>query len=196
MTLPLAPLSLPATTTTVSPFLIFMSEHLRSQRDDLHELLVAQLATDRSEDAGPAGLVVRLDQHGGVLVEADVGPVRPALLLGGADDDRLDDVALLHPGARNRILDRGDDDVADARVATRGATENADAENLLRTRVVGDAQSRFLLDHFALSKISTSRQRFDADSGRVSIRSTRSPMPAEFSSSCALTFVVDRMTLP
>src|ERR1700741_1434224 len=195
MTLPLAPLSLPWMTTTVSPFLIFISEHLRRERDDLHELLVAQLATDRSEDAGPARLVVRLDQHGGVLVEADVRPVRPALLLGGADDDRLDDVALLHPGARNRILDRGDDDVADARVAPRGPAEHADAEDLLRTRVVGDAQSRLLLDHFASSKISTSRQRLVADSGRVSISSTRSPTPAEFSSSCALTFVVDRSTL-
>src|ERR1044072_6536071 len=175
MTLPLAPLSLPATTTTVSPFLIFMSEHLRSQRDDLHELLVAQLATDRSEDAGAPRLVVLLDQRGGVLVEADVRPVRPALLLGGPDDDRLDDVALLHAGARDRVLDRRDNDVAAARVATRGAAQHTDAEDLLRPCVVGDAQSRFLLDHFAFPTISTSRHRLVADSGRVSISSTRSP---------------------
>src|SRR5947208_16559043 len=116
MTLPFAPLSLPAITWTVSPFLIFMSEHLRCQRDDLHELLVAQLATDRSEDAGAARLVVRLDQHRGVLVEPDVAAVRPPLLLGGADDDRLDDVALLHRATGDGVLDRGDDDVADTRV--------------------------------------------------------------------------------
>src|SRR6266496_3288433 len=196
MTLPLAPLSRPAMTTTSSPFLIFMSEHLRSQRDDLHELLVAQLATDRSEDAGAPRLVVLLDQHGGVLVEADVRPVRAPPLLRRADDDRLDDIALLHAGTRHRVLDRGDDDVADSRIAPTRAAEHTDAENLLRTRVVGDAQSRFLLDHFAFSTISTSRHRLVADSGRVSMSSTRSPTPAAFSSSCALTLVVERRTLP
>src|SRR3954451_18780914 len=142
MTLPLAPLSLPEITWTVSPFLIFMSEHLRCQRDDLHELLVAQLAADRAEDAGAPRLVVRLDQHGGVLVEPDVAAVRAALLLGGADHDRLDDVALLDGGTRNRVLDRGDDDAADARVATRRTAEHPDAQDLLGTGVVGDAQSR------------------------------------------------------
>src|SRR5687768_6556053 len=108
MTFPFAPLSLPAMTTTVSPFLIFMSEHLRSQRDDLHELLVAQLATDRTEDARPARLVVLLDQHGGVLVEADVRAIRATTLLRRADDDRLDDVTLLHARAGHRVLDGGD----------------------------------------------------------------------------------------
>src|SRR3954447_9436635 len=100
MTLPLAPLSLPAMTTTVSPFLIFMprppsvrradrpkpdccaewlarsarsrSEHLRRQADDLHEPLVAQRAPDRAEDAGTAGVSTVLDDDGGILVEPDV----------------------------------------------------------------------------------------------------------------------------
>src|SRR4051794_17905333 len=110
MTLPLAPLSLPAITSTVSPFLTFMrsprcarlsqsccfssfarcarSQDLRREGDDLHEPLVAELATDRPEDACPPRLAVRLDQHGRVLVEPDVGPVRPALLLDGTHDDR------------------------------------------------------------------------------------------------------------
>src|ERR1044072_5315787 len=101
MTLPLAPLSLPAITCTVSPFLIFMSEHLRGEGDDLHEPLVAKLATDRPEDAGPPRLAVLLDQDRGVHVEPDVGAVRTALLLDGAHDDGLDDVTALHPGARD-----------------------------------------------------------------------------------------------
>src|SRR6476661_3985225 len=52
MTLPSAPLSLPAITLTVSPFLIrtLISEHLRGQRNDLHELLLAQLAAHGTED--------------------------------------------------------------------------------------------------------------------------------------------------
>src|SRR6266498_63950 len=177
MTLPLAPLSLPAMTTTVSPFLIFMpappvgrrsswpgfhcacwfarcarsrSQHLRRQADDLHEPLVAQLAADRAEDAGTAGVATVLDDHGGVLVEPDVRAVGAALLLGGTDDDRLDDVALLHTRARDGVLDRGHDDVADARVTATGAAQYADAQDLPGTRVVGDAESRLLLDHVCL----------------------------------------------
>jgi len=46
---------------TVSPFLIFIacfpiSEHLRCERDDLHEPLVAQLAAHGAEDARAARL--------------------------------------------------------------------------------------------------------------------------------------------
>src|SRR4051812_34826032 len=193
MTLPLAPLSLPAMTTTVSPFLTFMSEHLRCQRDDLHELLVAQLTADRSEDAGTPRLVVRLDEHGGVLVEPDVGTVGTTALLHGPHDDGLDDIALLHVGAGDGLLHRRDDDVPDARVAAARATENTDAKDFLRTGVVGDAQPRLLLDHLqlltipgppdfrpdglgptnyylAFSRISTSRQRLVAERGRVSMR--------------------------
>src|SRR5690606_35359503 len=93
------------------------------------------------------GLVVAPQDHGGVLVEADVRAVRPPALLGGAHDDRLDDVTLLDVPAGDRVLDGGDDDVADAGVATAGTAEHTDAEDLLRTRVVGDLQSRLLLDH-------------------------------------------------
>src|ERR1700710_9000 len=62
MTLPSAPLSLPAITLTVSPFLMrtLMSEHLRCQRDDLHELLLAQLAAHGAEDARSTGFPVVL----------------------------------------------------------------------------------------------------------------------------------------
>src|SRR3712207_9116035 len=116
MTLPFAPLSLPAITSTVSPFLIFMSEHLRGQRDDLHEPAVAELATDRAEDAGPPRLTVVLDQHSGVLVEPDVAAVGPAPLLDRAHDDGLDHVAALHTRSRDGVLHGGDDGVADARV--------------------------------------------------------------------------------
>src|SRR5687768_7960958 len=131
MTLPRAPLSLPAMTSTVSPFLTFTPpppagrrrrsaqapepdgslavarsrlEHLRCERNDLHEPLVPQLAAHRAEDAGATRVTAVLDDHSGVLVEADVRPVRAPLLLRGADDDRLDDVALLDTRARDRVL--------------------------------------------------------------------------------------------
>src|SRR6266508_1267895 len=183
MTLPSRPLALPEITRTRSPFLMCISEHLRSERDDLHDALLAQLT-------------VGLQDHRGVLVEPDVGAVRTPALLDGADDDGLHHVALLHTATGDRVLDGGDDRVADTCVAATGATENADAENLLRTRVVGDLQPRLLLDHLAFSKISTTRQRLVADSGRVSIRSTRSPTPQAFCSSWALSLLLRRMTLP
>src|SRR3954469_24917990 len=139
-------------TWTVSPFLMrsfAISEHLRSQRNDLHELLVAQLAADRPEDAGPTRVAVAPQDDGRVLVEADVRAVGAAALLDGADDDRLDDVALLDVAAGDRVLDGGDDDVADTGVAPARTTEHPDAEDLLGTRVVGDSQPRLLLDHFS-----------------------------------------------
>lgn len=46
------------------------------------------------------------------------------------------------------------------------------------------------VDYLAFSRTSTSRQRLLADSGRVSISTTRSPIPAELASSCTLTLVV------
>src|SRR6478609_4305491 len=118
MTLPCRPLSLPAMIWTVSPFLIRMSEHLRCQRDDLHEALVTQLAADRAEDARTARLAIGLEDHRSVLVELDVGTVDAATLLHRTDDDGLDDVALLDATARDRVLHGGDDDVTDACVAT------------------------------------------------------------------------------
>src|SRR5687768_15388902 len=125
MTLPSTPLSLPAMTRTWSPFLMLtdllldaISEHLRSERDDAHELLVAQLAAHRAEDAGSARVAVGLEQHGGVLVELDVRAVGTTALLDGAHDDGLDDLALLDVAARDRVLDGGDDRVADTGVTT------------------------------------------------------------------------------
>src|SRR5687768_7140312 len=198
MTLPVTPRSLPLMTMTRSPFLIFiaMSEHLRRQRDDSHEPLLAQLAADRAEDARAAGVAAVADQDGGVLVETDVGAVRATALLGGAHDDGLDDLALLDVAARDGVLDGRHDDVPDAGVAPAGAAQHPDAQQLLGTGVVGDPKSRLLLDHFAFSRISTTRQRLVAESGRVSMSRTRSPTPQVFCSSWALRLLVRRMTLP
>src|SRR5690242_16425899 len=50
--------------------------------------------------------------------------------------------------------------------------------------------------HLAFSRISTTRHRLVRDSGRVSIRETRSPTPHAFCSSCAWSLRVRRRTLP
>src|SRR5512133_2665036 len=148
MTLPLTPLSLPEITRTSSPFLIFMLlQHLRGEGDDAHEALLPQLTADGAEDARAARVPAVLDENGSVLVETDVRAVRPAALLGGAHDDGLDDLTLLDVAAGDGVLDGGDDDVTDTGVAPTRPTEHPDAENLLGTRVVGDLESRLLLDH-------------------------------------------------
>src|SRR5690606_2929824 len=85
--------------------------------------------------------------HCRVLVELDVGTVGTTAFLLGANDDRLDDVTLLHVSTGDGVLDRGHDGVAHSRVTAAGTTEHADAEDLLRTGVVRDTQSRLLLGH-------------------------------------------------
>src|SRR5207247_8487562 len=80
------------------------SDHLRGQGNDLHEILVAQLARDRPEDARADRLARVVDQDGGVLVEADVGAVPPLLRLVHPDDHRLHHLPLLHVSLGVRLL--------------------------------------------------------------------------------------------
>src|SRR5208282_2006920 len=85
-TAPRRPLSLPAITTTWSPFLIFSMtvcrldslEHFGCERDDLHELNVAQLARHGPEDAGADRLELVGQEDRGITVELDQRAVGPA----------------------------------------------------------------------------------------------------------------------
>src|SRR4029079_14894964 len=150
ITAPRLPMSLPASTSTSSPFFNFMSQHLRCERHDPHELAVAQLAADGAEDAGTPWLHLVADEHRCVLVEADVAAVRAPTLLLGANDDALHDVALLHGRTGHRELDGRDEDISDARVTPTRAAEHLDAQHLAGARVVGHSQPGFLLDHSCL----------------------------------------------
>ena len=62
------------------------------------------LARHGAEDAGAARGALRVDQHGGVLVEGDVGAVWAPELLARAHDHGLDDLALADRAVR--VLDR------------------------------------------------------------------------------------------
>src|SRR5205085_2134993 len=198
MTRPCLPRSLPLITCTVSPLRTFnvcaISQHLWGQRNDFHEVLLAQLARDRPEDAGAARVALVVDDHGGVLVERDRRSVIAAERLLRADDDRAHDLALLHSALRRRRLDRADDDVAHARIAAMMAAHHANAEQLAGASVVGDLEARLLLYHLATSTISASRQCFVFESGRVSTMRTTSPTCALFCSSCAWNLIDRRIT--
>src|ERR1035437_5578985 len=147
LTIPRLPFSLPRRRTTVSPLTIFgfemvcrftglpMLEHLRREAGDLEEPAVAELAADGPEHARPARVeivLVALDDHAGVLVELDHRAVGPAERRAGANDDGLDDLALLDRGARDRALHRADDDVADVRVGMTRTAADVDAQQLAR----------------------------------------------------------------
>src|SRR5260370_10767150 len=134
-----------------------MSDDLRRQRHDLHELFLAQLAAHRSEDARRAGLPFVVDQHRRVFIEADVGAVFALGLLGGPHDHRFHHLALFHLAGRDGVLDRDYDYVAEPRVAALRAAEHTDHERAAPARRILDLDLRFLLDHgyFALSTIST-----------------------------------------
>src|SRR6185295_4652206 len=126
-----------------------MSDDLRCQRHDLHVLLLPELARHGTEDAGRAGLARVVDQHGGVLVEADVGPVLAAGFLGGPHDHRPGHVALLDLAGRDRVLHRHHYDVSQAGIAPARAAEHADHQGPTGPGIVRDLEYRFLLYHGA-----------------------------------------------
>src|SRR5919204_6692383 len=88
-TTPRFPRSRPASTTTVSPFLMratVTSQDLRCQRNDLHVVAFAQLSGDRPKDARPFRIVLVLEDNGGVIVEADVRAISSTVLFRLAHD--------------------------------------------------------------------------------------------------------------
>src|SRR5918997_1696139 len=192
MILPVLPLSLPEITMTSSSVRSFISQHLRGERDDLHEPAVAQLAGHRPEDARAARGVLGVDDHRGVLVEGDVGAVLAPELLLRAHDHGLHHLALLDRPLRRRLLDGGGDGVPNARVAAAGAALHADAEDLAGAGVVGDLEPGLVLDHRARSSTSSSRQRLVRDIGRHSTTRTVSPGWASLRSSWAWSLTVER----
>src|SRR5690606_28305499 len=150
-TSPVRPLSLPARTTTLSPFLIFCIsgslKHFGGQRDDLHVVLGAKLARNRPEDAGADWLFLVVDQNGRILVETDHAAIGTADVLGRADHDRLHHIALLHAAARNGFLDRDDDDVADRGILPLRAAQHLDAHDTTGAGIVRDVEVCLHLNH-------------------------------------------------
>src|SRR5512134_3515877 len=106
-----------------------------------------QLARDRPEDARADRLALRVDEHGGVAVEADERTVRAAHTLCRAHDDGLHHLTLLDAPLRDRLLHRPDDGVADGGVLALRPAEHLDALHAPRARIVGDVEIGLHLDH-------------------------------------------------
>src|SRR5690606_15373382 len=120
-------------------FLSACSEHFGCERDDLHELLGAQLAGHGPEDARADRLLLVVEQHGRVAVEADQLTVGSAHARAGADDDRVVDLALLDLAARYVVLLGYLDIVAAAGRVALGASHHLYAHHFLGAGIFGHA---------------------------------------------------------
>src|SRR5690606_28327319 len=104
--------------------------------------------SNRAEDARALRVVAHAVQnHGGVVVEADVRTVVTTVFLVGPHHDCANDVTLLDTGMRLSALDGRDDDITHAAVVALRATQHADHKDLARTTVVGYLEPALLLDH-------------------------------------------------
>ena len=92
--------------------------HAHDEKNDAHIGDRVSIMETRPLSKTKRWRVVVLDKDGRILVEADVGTVGTADSLDAADDDRLDDIALLHRAARRCRLDGGDDNIADVGILT------------------------------------------------------------------------------
>src|SRR5688572_13043455 len=155
-TRPRLPLSLPVVTMTVSLRRMGVCnfdmalQHLGRERNNLHEPALAQFARDGPDHARADRLVLVVDQHRRVAIEADVTAVTPALLLTRAHNHGFDDLALLDRAVRCRFLHRSGDDVTEACVAAGGPANRVDHRDLPRAGVVGHVENRAHLDHGGL----------------------------------------------
>src|SRR6185295_11834964 len=80
-------------------------------------------------------------------VEADHRAVGALDVLADTHHHGLHHLALLDAAARNRLLDRDDDDVADRGVLALGAAEHLDAHNAARAGIVRHVEVGLHLDH-------------------------------------------------
>src|ERR1043166_2308925 len=139
-TRPRFPLSRPAIRTTWSFFLIFArllaftlfspgaraSNYFRRQRNYLHVILVAQLARDRTKHARPDWRAIFFNQHGGILIETNVGAVATTDFFPRSHNHGILDSALLDRAIRRSFLHSNLDSIAKTRNRTGRA---ADAHN-------------------------------------------------------------------
>src|SRR3989338_711975 len=145
-TLPRLPLSLPVITITSSFFLILRMifldsiccrlQHLRYQRNDLHELFGTQLACHRPEYTRADRLQLGIQQHRSIAVKPDQGTIRTTHPFGSTNHHGVIHFALFYATTRRRIPDADLDDITDRGITTLGAAQHLDAHHGTRTGIV------------------------------------------------------------
>src|SRR5216684_7335788 len=123
--------------------------NLRSQRNDLREFLLAQLACHRAEHARPHRLACIVDQHRGVVVEPDVRAILAPPFFPHPHHHSFHHASFFDLAFRCRFLYRGGDDVAEARFQPRVAAYRHDARQLARAGIVGHRQPGSHLNHWS-----------------------------------------------
>ena len=118
----------------------------RGERNDLHELLVAQFASHGTENTSAARVQFLINDNNGVAVEAKIRTVAAMNGLAGAHDDGIHDFALFHSAIRSGFFDVRFDDVANPGVALVSA-ENANGSGALGAGVIGHVEDRANLEH-------------------------------------------------
>ena len=121
-------------------------ENLRSERDDLHEILLTKLTGHRSENASTAGVLVFVDNHDCVVVEAQNGTVATPNRSSGTNNNSAYNLALFNIGCRNRLTNVSRDNITD----TGGAgslSDNSDHLSDAGTGIIGNLHLGFHLDH-------------------------------------------------
>src|SRR5467141_2482597 len=136
------------------PFGSFVSQchglpNLRSQRNNLREFLLAQLARHRAEHARPDGLARIVNKHRGVVVEPDVRAILAPPFFPHAHHNCLNNCSLFDLAFRCCFLYRGGDDVAKARLQSRVTAHRHDAGQLARAGIVGHRQPGSHLNHWS-----------------------------------------------
>src|SRR5437868_8859170 len=148
-------------------------KYLWRKRNNLQELLLAQFAGNRTEDASSYRLTGFIDQHGRILVKANVGSIPAARFLAHPDNHRLHYGALFRRSIRRCFLHRSGDDVAQTRSQTAGSTQRKDHLQLARAGVIGDFQHAS--HHYRHSLFSSSAKYRPSSPVRSFPRQVRSP---------------------
>src|SRR5215207_3216555 len=128
--------------------------HLRRERNDLHKVLVAQLARYWSKHARTDRRPVLLDQHRRVLIESHVRPISAAHFLTRAHDHCILNGTFFNRAIRRSLFDRHLDAVSQTGNLSGGAADWHDHLHASCPRIVSNLQRGLHLDHCRYLRLS------------------------------------------
>lgn len=110
-----------------------------SQRQNFHEIFRSQFVRNRSKDTRADRLALLVHYNDGILIEPNFAPIAALSMHGSANNHAVHNLSLLDLAARDGVLDRGDDEVAELPVFS--AAQDLDARDTLGAGVVRDFQT-------------------------------------------------------